>query len=84
MHLAGADRAFEPAGMLVLMLLLGRGVVHPAIRAVKIFDRPDAVSHGAIMRRLDPGFQPKPLLPSTTCYPERRISGPSGNAFLTF
>ena len=82
--LAGADLAFESARMLVLMLLPCRGIIHPAIGAGKIFDRPDAVSHGAIMRRIGPGFQPKPLLPSTTCYPELRIPGPFGNVFLTF
>jgi hypothetical protein len=69
--------------MLVLILLLGRGVIHPAIGAGKIFDRPDAVSHGAMMRRIDPKFQPKPLLRSTTCYPELRILGLSGSNFLT-
>jgi len=69
--------------MLVLMLLLGRGVIHPAIGAVKIFDRPDAVSHGAMMRRLDLEFQPKRLLRSTTSYPERRIHGLFGSIFLT-
>ena len=83
MHLAGADRAFEPAGMLVLMLLLGRGVIHPAIGAGKIFDRPDAVSHHTIMRRIALVFQPKRLLRSTTCYPDPRIRGPFDSTFLT-
>jgi hypothetical protein len=83
MDLAGADLALKPAGMIVPMLLLRRGVVHPAMRARKILDRPDAVSHGAIMRCIDPAFQPKRLPPSTTSYPELRIGGLSGSALLT-
>jgi hypothetical protein len=69
--------------MAVMMPLLCRGVIHPAIGAGKKFDRPDAVSHGAIMRRIERVFQPKRLLPSTTCYPDRGILGLSGSTFLT-
>jgi hypothetical protein len=83
MDLAHANPAFKPAGMLVLILLLGRGVIHPAIWAGKIFNRPDAVSHRAIMRRIGFVFQPKLLLPSTTSYPDPRNHGLFGSAFLT-
>jgi hypothetical protein len=83
MDLAHANPAFKPAGMLVLILLLGRGVIHPAIGAGKIFNRPDAVSHRAIMRRIGRVFQPKRLPPSTTSYPDPRNHGLFGSAFLT-
>jgi hypothetical protein len=69
--------------MAVMMPLLCRGVIHPAIEAGKKFDRPDAVSHRAIMRRIERVFQPKRLLLSTTCYLDRGILGLSGSTFLT-
>ena len=81
--LAHANLTFKPAGMIMLMLLLCRGVIHPAIRAGKILDRPNAVSHRAIMRRLDLMFQPKRLLQSTTYYLDLRIRRLSGSGFLT-
>jgi hypothetical protein len=83
MDLAHANPAFKPAGMLMLILLLGRGVIHPAIRAGKIFNRPDAVSHRAIMRRIGLVFQPKRLPPSTTSYSDPRNHGLFGSVFLT-
>ena len=43
--LGAADPTIETTGALVLMLLLGRGVIHPAARAGKLFGRPDAVGH---------------------------------------
>jgi hypothetical protein len=43
--LGAADCTVETTGALVLMLLLGRGVIHPAARAGKLFGRPDAVGH---------------------------------------
>ncbi len=83
MDFARANRAFKPAGMLVVILLHCRGVIHSAIRAGKIFNRPDAVSHRTIMRRIDLSFQPKRLLPSTSYYPDLRINGLFGSIFLT-
>jgi hypothetical protein len=65
------------------MLLLRRAVIHPAIGAGKIFNRPDAVSHRTIMRRIEFVFQPKRLLRSTTCYSDPGIRGLPGSTFLT-
>jgi len=46
-----ADPAFEMAGMLVLMLLSRRGVIHAATGAGEFFGRPYAACHCATMRR---------------------------------
>jgi len=73
MDLSLANLAFEPARMLMLMLLFCRSVIHPALRAGKIFDRPNAVCHLAIMRRTGHVFQPKSLPQSTTYYSNLRI-----------
>jgi len=40
-----ANLAVETAGMMVRMLLLGRGVTHPAIGADEIFGGPYAAGH---------------------------------------
>jgi hypothetical protein len=49
-----ANPAFEIAGMLVLMLLPRRGIIHSATGAGKFFGGPDAACHGATMRRRRP------------------------------
>ena len=46
-----ANPAFEIAGMLVLMLLPRRGVIHSATGAGKFFGGPDAACHSATMRQ---------------------------------
>ena len=53
-----ANPAFETAGMMVRMLLLGRGVTHPAIGADEIFGRPYAACHLADMPPLGGRFTP--------------------------
>ena len=49
-----ANRAFEIAGMLVLILFPRRGVIHSATRAGEFFGGPDAACHDATMRQWRP------------------------------
>ena len=49
-----ANRAFEPARMLVPVLLARRGVIHPATGTGELFGRPYAACHSATMRRQQP------------------------------
>jgi hypothetical protein len=56
-NLAAADLAAEAAGMLVGVMLTCRGVRQSAIGASKIFGRPYATCHAAIMRSIARAFQ---------------------------
>lgn len=82
--LAPANHTAETARVLVCWVLLPcRGVRQPAIGTVKIFGRPYAACHPAIMRRIEHVFQPGTAPRSTSYYSSRKICLLSGRVFLT-
>jgi hypothetical protein len=60
MNLASANLTAETTRMLVWVVLPYGGVRQSAIGAAKIFGRPYATCHPAIMRSIEHVFQPKP------------------------
>jgi hypothetical protein len=82
--LAPTNHTAETARVLVgRMLLPCRGVRQPAIGTAKIFGRPYAACHPAIMRRTEYAFQPSALPRSTSCYSTPKICLVSDSVFLT-
>lgn len=73
--LAAANLAVETAGMLVGIVLPGRGVGQPAIGASEIFGLPYVACHARIMRSIDALFQRVSLPSSMSHYLNRRKAG---------
>src|ERR1700690_2710085 len=68
-----ANLTTETARMLVWMQLPCRGVRQPAIGTAKIFGRPYAACHFAIMRPADHVFHPRSLPEKMTHYSHPKI-----------